>query len=371
MYIPLYYKFLGYIVTSSVLLSVAAVVLWGLSALIQCRTRTKVSYPSIAELAFGKFISVLVSILLCVGQILYGTAYLAYIISNTVSMITYPKSTKNPVLEWSIGGLLLLTLGPLVCVRRPERFYPLFVISSVVIILTLIGFAVPRAIGIKNVSFVPIGEGMNFETIVGFIGIAFFAFEGYGIVIPSHQQMSTKKYYIPTFAICIGSVFMFYGFFGLLTSIEVSKDFHTAVTFTTLIDQLHFSAPWAYALSGTYMVGLLPGYLLITYPSLRILEKIMGRISKTAGRKVWVQNALRVGLVAVTITVATIWGWSFHKILVAIGFFICVPLVIIIPAWSHAKLVAKRIPLKIFDTIVGLAGIGLLAAGVLYFVKNG
>ena len=364
LYIPAYYKLINYIVSSGILLIVALILLWGLISLVRCREKMKVAYPSIAELASGRFLQFLVSVWLFAGQVMYGIAYLSYIVSNTASMVMYEVKEPYMGVNWGIGALLGLLIAPLMCIRRPDRFYILFVTASIFIIIALISFTIPR---IRTFKLFPPGHEFKLEDVAEFIGICLFSFEGYGIVIPSHQQMGEKKYFGKILAICIASVSLFYAFFGILTASEVNKDFHSAIIFKTLVDKLDFSKNWAYVVSSVYMSCLIPGYFLIMYPAVRILEKTLKYFSRENGNKLWMQNTLRITLVVITVVVATAWDHDFEEVLTAIGFFICVPLAVIIPAFAHMKLVAVGKLQKFADTILLIIGLGLTLVGILYF----
>lgn len=368
LYIPLYYKSMGYAFSSGILLIISLLVLAGLARLVECRAKTKVSYPEIVEISLGKFMSVVVGILLFVGQILYGTAYLGYVIMNITGMIKYADNSSNTnIIEYSLGSILILILGPIMCIRKLERLNILFVITSILMIISLISFTIPRIIGIHKSSFIPY-EFTNWGAkLMDFMGICLFSFEGYGIVIPSQQQMSKKIYYTPTFSICMGSVFIFYIFIGLFTSIEASKELTNVINFETLVHQIGLKDYTAYIVSSIYMFCLIPGYIMLMYPSLRIMEKLLARLFVENGRKQYLQNIFRILLVGITIIVGIFWGSYSTEFIVKMGYLICLPLIVILPSFSHLKIVAESFWNKFIDIIIFVGGILLLSVGILYF----
>ncbi len=298
---------------------------------------------------------------------LYGTAYLAYVVLDAKSM-TGSIEIFSLGVEWWVGLIVAVVLCPLVCIRRQERFVAVFIVANVVMMVALAGFTVPKLLQQKNPFRAPIWP-KSYPDVLRLVGISLFAFEGYGLVIPAQQQLKHKKSYSSVLTLCTASVFVFYALFGILTSNEGGRELTEAVTFRTLVDDLDCHSHLAYGLSVSLIAGLVAGYLLITYPSLRIAEWALQSV--VGSRKLWARNLLRVGLVLGTICVAVIWHAGFANVIVFMGFFICVPLVLLVPAYSHLVLVASGWLDRALDALLLILGVALMAAGVLYCCSQG
>ena len=356
LFIPSYYRSLGYLITTGILLVTSIIIYMGIRKLIECKKMCDVDYPRLVELWFGFILKGLVNCFLNIGQGMYGVSCLFYIILNLLHIIG-PDDTN--IAKWIIFCVLSFILGGLVCIRQIAKLQIIFIISSItmggILVILLI-----LSIVIGDFSDFKAFGDLKFFPIIRFIGICFFAFEGYGIILPSYQQMENKKSYSKVLILSMVSLFIFYFVFGLFSSLENLPN-ESAINFGALKGYSNVYQTLGYIIYAIFILCLIVHYLLIIYPFLRIIEELIRPYTENK----YILNCVRFVFVIILVFFATLLQEKFIYVISIIGFLINVPLIVIIPSICHYKIAAINLNEKISDLSLFIAGSLICLGGII------
>lgn len=190
-----------------------------------------------------------------------------------------------------------------------------------------------------------------------FIGVAIFAFEGIGLIIPVQQSMKHPqdfpKILFAVIAVCC-CLFIGIGWLGYITYGEDVK--------TVVILNLPQTSIPVISIQFFYALAIMLSVPLQLLPAIRILEsRIFKR--KPSGKvdlvTKWQKNTFRVLVVILTSTVAYLGSSNLDLFVSFVGSFACIPLVYMYPPMLHMKAVAESKWEKGLD--LGLAIFGGIA----------
>eukprot|EP00826_Nyctotherus_ovalis_P057421 TRINITY_DN7845_c0_g4_i1.p1 TRINITY_DN7845_c0_g4~~TRINITY_DN7845_c0_g4_i1.p1 ORF type:complete len:491 (-),score=66.12 TRINITY_DN7845_c0_g4_i1:103-1575(-) len=360
MYMPGYFNQMGYMVCIQLMLIITLLTAYGLSKLLQCYTKYRVNYSIITGMALSKPFQHFVSLLLFVGPLMYGIIYMNYCINTVMASIACFTYYDSPVVSKLLAALLLIALiSPLLCIKNWRNYSIIFISSSLLLIVILFSFSIPVGLYTKEPDF-PAYKKFSLVEIVSFIGTYSFSLEGFGMNIAFYQRTSTKGLYNKIFCFAMGTVCFLQILFGLLLSTvgDEGKPPMPILDPKVLTELLRLPASYSFCLCSVYLFCVIPGYYLAMLPALRRVERVLKHFFGEDGRKGKVRKAACVSLGIVTVVLGALIG-SGTTIAIVMGYTICIPLAIIMPAMVHFTLIAETILEKILD--VGLLAIGSAA----------
>jgi len=141
MYLPMYYKKIGYVISSIIVILVTILIRLGLKRLVECNAKNRVEYPDMTEWLLVRVLKMIINLLMFFGQLLYNIAHLTYIAHNVSFMILRSTNLEKELVVNIVGAILALIVFPLMCVKKWKGFPELFVITSVIIFATLFCFS--------------------------------------------------------------------------------------------------------------------------------------------------------------------------------------------------------------------------------------
>lgn len=367
MHMPYYYKTIGHVLPIVITLFAALFVAFGLQRLVECNLKNKVGYYGLAEMAFGKPAEIAAYIWIFAGQTIYGIAHLAYIVSNISSMIKHSgKVESETALTCIAGGILALTIPPLLCIKKWKSFPLFFAIANVLTFCTLFSFVIPVALSENRIRFKAFASPKS-NDVAQFLGAVFFSLQGYATVIPTHRGVRPQGGYkmVMYFAIitaCVMNVFV-----GLMLSIEhgTANDTKFIADFPFLVNTIKLNPIAVHILLSLYLVCLAPVYYLAMYPALRISERALKALFKDKGDTLLLKNSTRVLIALVTIVAAMFINRIIRVVVVVTGFVACLPLSAICPAAIHLKLTAENGLEKSANVVAIGIGYGVAIIGLI------
>jgi amino acid transporter len=268
LYLPYGCKDAGWLGSLIVFLVLPILINIGIYKLIECKKKERGSYSEIVARACGKVAGGLVDLLLFALQLFYATASLAFIISN----ITFLFEKEDLISICIISSSAFLVLFSLVWIQKISNYIIVFVVTDILLIVIFI-VIIFFTYALNNFKIKLLPE--NKYAIPILVGIALFAYEGTGLVIPAFQQIRDKKLFNFAFTACIAIASFFFMVFGVICSVPESNVLERGITYNALYTMLLKNEKLATVFSIIIIVCLLPSYVLTIYPSLRISELLV------------------------------------------------------------------------------------------------
>lgn len=358
MYIPAYFNQMGYIVCIQIILISTLLFTSGLSKLIKCYRKFRVDYPILAGTATCECFQHFISFLLFVGPLLYGIVYMNYAIrSVTTSIRCFIHYDSGSVTKFLSVFVLILVISPLLCIRDWRKCSFLFVITSILLIVTLFSFSIPVAMHNNSSVFVAYNE-VTLKGLMDFIGTYAFSFEGFGMVLAFYRRTAIKGLYNKLFYFAMGTVCFLQIFFSfILSTVDGERGPPKPILDPIVLTKiLKFPASYSCCLCLLYLFCIIPGYYLAILPALHKLEQIVKHFFPITGNKRIVKSIAHIFFGITTVLLGLLIGSNADTVAIIVGYSICIPLIMIVPAVIHFILISKT-------RIERLLDFGLLATG--------
>jgi len=366
MYIPSYFSQMGYMVCIQIMCISTLVIGYGISKLIKCYGKFRVSYSILIGIVTFKCFQPFISFLLFIGSLTYGAVYMNYAVRNVTTYIScFIYCDSINVTKFISILVILFIISPLLCIRNWPKYYILFNISSVLLIMTLFSFSVPVAMIKKDLILVAYNEP-TIKKLVYFIGTYSFSLEGFGTAIAFYQRTSIKGLYNIVFLFIMGTVLLLQILFGIFLSTVGDKREPPLpiLDSTTLAEVLKFPATYSYCLSLLYLLCIIPGYYLTLLPALHRLEQILKYFFPITGCKGYTRHIARIIFGIITILLGLLIDSSIATIAVIMGYSICIPLMVIFPGVVHFLLIAESVMEKVLDMGLIVVGSGAIVFAI-------
>ena len=146
-----------------------------------------ISFSVIGELAMGKIGSRLVDVCLVFSQIGFSTAYLIFIGSNVFAVV---GSVGSPTLYIFVAAAAVI---PLVWLQDLKHLALTSLMADAAILFGIITIFAYDLIELKAAGFDSNAKSLRVSTLPLFFGVAVFAFEGIGLVLPVQQTMEKPE----------------------------------------------------------------------------------------------------------------------------------------------------------------------------------
>lgn len=176
------------------------------------------------------------------------------------------------------------------------------------------------------------------------IGLAVYAFEGIGLVIPVYDITENKKMYPKIVIACILTCCSTFIWFSLFCIGAWGKDLDSPL----VTDRLP-QGPITYIIKIFFMFMLIVSYPLQMYPVHIIIENILYDGWPKSMKRQWSKNFSRSLLVLVSCLFTKALGNKLDKFLSILGAVSCTPVAFTFPVLFHLKACAKTRKDKIVD----------------------
>ena len=181
------------------------------------------------------------------------------------------------------------------------------------------------------------------------LGVAVFAFEGIGMVLPLEAEAADKEKFGRTLGVSLCVISVMYGFFGVLGYFAFGEDTKDIITnnlgrgFVTEFVQI------------CLCINLFFSFPLMMNPVHEVMER------RFAGKRfcLWLRWTVVLGVAIVALLVP-----NFADFLSLVGSAVCCTLGFVLPAWFHLKVFKEEMGLISMTVDVGIIAVGLVFAVV-------
>lgn len=325
-------------------------------ALIQSKTRMGVSsFGEIGMLLYGRRMRVLIITSIVLSQLGFVSAYYVFTAENLSAFVKNVFNADIGIGTWIL--LEALFIIPMSLVRNLTKLSLAALIANVFIlsgIATIVFYCCSDLIARGMATDIVMVNSSKWSL---FIGVAIFAFEGIGLIIPVEEAMAKPEQFpIVLLAViaCCSILFIGIGALGYSTYGQEVK--------TVIILSLPQNSPFVMAIQLFYPLAIMFSTPLQLLPAIRIMETriFKKRSGKTDVVTKWEKNTFRIFIVILTSLLAYYGSADLDLFVNFIGCFACIPLVYMYPPMLHCKTSGTSTPTKVLDiSIVILGGVAL------------
>ncbi|KAG6615268.1 Vacuolar amino acid transporter [Phytophthora cinnamomi] len=329
---------------------VAALTLYAMLRLLQCRELVGGTYGHVGFKAYGSWGRRMVQISIIMMQAGFCCTYVIFVAQNMAEVLAFWGHTVDTSM------LILLQIAvyiPLSWIRYISYFSISNLIADVFILYGL-AFILGNSFWLlatdgpaKDV------ELFNQQDYPVFIGTSIFTFEGIGLVLPTQSSLnqSRQKRFPRLLSWTVVGLLVFYSFFAGINYITFGSSIAPMVT---------SSLPrngWSSSVQFGYSFAQLLSYPLFLFPAVKIMEEMLGFPRRASGQKV-AKNCFRAVAVLATVCIAYFGQGRLDLFVSIVGAFCCVPLSLVYPPLFHLKLNPNASWMdKIVDTFVITVGL--------------
>lgn len=313
---------------------------WCYYILVKSKMATNVAgFAEIGLLTYGVTLQRLILFLIIISQVGFVAAYIVFTAENLRAFLINVSSLQKEDLDifWFVL-LQALILMPLSLIRDITRLSISALVANFFIFAGLVTILYYTLRQYVENSFVP-GAGIHYffnksESSL-FIGVAIFAFEGIGLIIPIQESMIYPKHFpkvLLSVILTISTIFVFVGSIGYLT---YGKDIHTVILLN-----LPQGSPTVIMTQVLYACAILLSTPIQIFPAVRLIELrifLASKSGKNSTRVKWQKNLTRCLFVLTTATIALYGGKNLDRFVSFVGCFACIPLVYMYPPMLHLK----------------------------------
>lgn len=340
LFLPKAFSSGGLVFSSATLFLFGLLSYWCYAILVQAKVATKVaSFGDIGLLCYGPWLQNLILMSIVLSQVGFVAAYIVFTAENMRAFLCNVSSYKPADMDifWFIL-LEAVVLTPITLIRDITKLSLLALLANLFIFIGLITILAYTMLEFIGNNFQP-GEGVYFwfnkSEFSLFVGVAIFAFEGIGLILPIQESMIYPSHFPKVLfqvMTTISFVLIFIGAIGYLT--------YGANINTVILLNLPQNSPAVIMIQLLYAAAILLSTPIQVFPAVRLIElKIFA--ASTSGRTSlvvkWQKNLLRFMFVLGTATIALYGGQNLDKFVSFVGCFACIPLVYMYPPMVHLK----------------------------------
>lgn len=295
------------------------------------------SFVSMGNTLYGKFMMYLILISIVISQCGFVATYVIFTAENIRAFIFNTMNIDLPM--WAIVSIEAVCIIPLSLIRNLTKLSLSAIIANIFILFSILVIVIYTSIDLVK-------DGPRKVTLLNqsswslFIGVAIFAFEGIGLIIPIQQSMRRPQDFPLALAgVIIVCVVLFIGV-GALGYFTYGESINSVVIMNLPQDSyLVMSIQLIYALA---IMLSIPLQLL---PAIKMTEdKIFvnrqsGSLNKTIK---WVKNVVRAVITILICLLAYLGSRNLDLFVSFVGCFACIPLVYMYPPMLHAKALGKK-----------------------------
>lgn len=297
------------------------------------------SFGEIGRVCYGTWLQQLILISIIISQVGFVATYIVFTAENLRAFLCNVSSFKSTDID--IFWFILLEaciLTPLSLIRDITKLSLLALLANGFIMIglvTIVAFTFQELVG--NL-FEP-GSGIHYlfnrSEFSLFIGVAIFAFEGIGLIIPIQESMIYPRNFpkvLLKVMLTISSIFVFVGSLGYLT-------FGDKID-TVILLNLPQDSPLIIMIQLLYALAILLSTPIQIFPAVRLIELRLFRPTDSGKLSLmvkWQKNLVRLLFVLLTAVLALYGGQNLDKFVSFVGCFACIPLVYMYPPMLHLK----------------------------------
>lgn len=342
---------------------------WCYLILVFSKQATRVNgFAEIGLKLYGAWLQRLIFTSIVISQVGFISTYMVFTSTNLQAFMTNAFGIENIGVNWFIIGQLVILI-PLSLIRDITRLSLTAVLANFLILFGLVTIIYYVLIDLFVAHHGQLGPGIEFwfnqREFSIFIGIAIFAFEGIGLIIPIQESMIYPNHFplvLAKVVLTIGCIMIGIGTLGYITygsSIE-----------TVILLNLPQNSYVVITIQLLYSIAILLSTPLQIFPTVRIIElkffKTTGKHSTTIK---WLKNLFRAVFVAANGIIAIYGGRNLNKFVSFVGCFACIPLVYMYPPMLHlrsccdynqisdVKVVRKRFWLTVLNYVLLVIGV--------------
>lgn len=310
------------------------------------------SFVDLGDQLFGKVMKYLILISIVVSQLGFVAAYTIFTAENLKAFVFNTIGIELEI--WMVVIFESLFFVPMSFIRNLTKLSLAALLANVFIlggILTIViySFMDLAKTGVKEVKM------FNSNSWSLFIGVAIFAFEGIGLIIPVQQSMKhPEKFPLVLGAVIFVCVILFVGV-GSLGYLTYGEDVRTVVIMNLPQDSIPVIAIQLF-----YALAIMLSVPLQLLPAIRIMEARMfekRQSGKVDVKTKWIKNLTRAVVTLFTCVLAWFGSANLDLFVSFVGCFACVPLVYMYPPMLHAKVIGKeQRGFKIMDWVLVVFG---------------
>lgn len=199
--------------------------------------------------------------------------------SFAVSLITFITSAWKSFLKevcgfdltlWTVAGILMVILLPVVFVRELKKFAITFLIGN---ICTLAAAVIVSSVMVERLAENdgepgPDRTWMNFSEFWGMVGFSCYAYEGIGVVMPMYQACDCKDKFDKIILAVLLTISTFYITFSQLVYYVMGN----SVTHDFITEELDQKSTPVIVLQIVFSLSLCCSYAIMIYPANNIIE---------------------------------------------------------------------------------------------------
>lgn len=313
---------------------------WCYLILVYSKIAVKVSsFGEIGRICYGNWLQRLIIFSIIISQVGFVAAYIVFTAENLRAFVANVSSYSLKDLDvfWFIV-LETVVIVPLTLIRDITKLSLLAVLANTFIMMglvTIVCFTIKEYISNNFVA----GEGIHYffnkSEFSLFIGVAIFAFEGIGLIIPIQESMIYPNDFPKVLfmvIMTISSIFVFIGSLGYLT---FGKNIQTVILLN-----LPQKSPFVIMIQILYAFAILLSTPIQIFPAVRLIELKLFKSYQTGKSSIavkWKKNLSRSLFVLATSVIALFGGKNLDKFVSFVGCFACIPLVYMYPPMLHLK----------------------------------
>ncbi|KDO34269.1 hypothetical protein SPRG_19091 [Saprolegnia parasitica CBS 223.65] len=329
LFLPQGFKAGGILFAPALLFFVAALTVFAIYRLLQCRAAYGGTYGHIGEIAYGIWGHRFVQISIILMQAGFCCSYIIFVAQNMTEVLAYFGANI------SVGALIMLQTViyiPLSWIRYISYFSVSNLVADAFIL-----YGVAYILGCSFSSLAEVGpqrvEYFNPQDYSVFVGTAVFTFEGIGLIIPTQASLAKEhqKHFLPLILATVLGLFVFYSFFASVNYIAIGDSIEPLV-----MSSLPRNG-WTISVQAGYSVAQLLSYPLFLFPAVKIIEDMLLLPRRDSGLKAQ-KNLIRALIVTMTVMVAYFGQDRLDLFVSIVGAFCCVPLSFIYPPLFYLKL---------------------------------
>lgn len=356
--LPYTFSRTGWAAGSILLLSVALLTFYCMMLLVACRRRLTDEHPKmlssfgdLGDAVFGAPGRLAVDTMLVLSQASFCVGYLIFI-SNTMAHL-YPIFAPSSNVFLSPKALFIYAMLPfqlgLNSIKTLTLLAPLSIFADVVD-LGAMGVVLGQDVSTWLAEKPPVfAFGGPAELLYG-LGVAVYAFEGIGMVLPLEAESADKLKFGGTLGLSMVFIAVMYGLFGAMGYLAFGASTRDIIT-------TNLGAGW---LSVTVQLGLCINLFFTMPVMMNPVYEVAERLLYGKRYAWWLRWILVVfvGLMAMLVP-------NFADFLSLVGSSVCVLLGFVLPAAFHIKVLGAEIgwPALIADVAVIVVGLALSASG--------
>lgn len=314
---------------------------WCYLILVYAKIATKVSgFGEIGLKLYGKGFQNIILSSIIISQIGFVAAYIVFTAENLRAFTGNISgiNTDDMNIIWFILFQVII-LVPLSLIRDITKLSLTALLANIFIflgLLTILYFTFEELVIKNSLNFGPeIDYFFNHSEFSLFIGVAIFAFEGIGLIIPIQESMIYTNHFPKVLfkvIMTISGIFIFIGSFGYVTFGKNIK--------TVILLNLPQDSPFIILIQLLYAFAILLSTPIQLFPAIRLVEQKLFKSNesgKNSFKIKWLKNLVRCLFVIFTSIIALYGGQNLDRFVSFVGCFACIPLVYMYPPILHLK----------------------------------